>query len=119
MKALAMTLAIALFTLTAAASNGNTNGINKDKLTRFKEAVTKQVNKHLFFLAEGGKDIAGEADVMLSVLPEGDVHVIFILTKNPLIKKFVEKQVSKMKIAKDQVVAGQILNYRFVFKAHN
>ena len=56
---------------------------------------------------------------MLQVLPEGDVQVVLIQTRNPLVKKFIENQVKKMKIDKAEVVTGQILKYRFVFKARN
>ncbi len=119
MKALAMTLALIVSAMTM---NANSNSIfkkGKEKKTTFKEAVTAQVNKHLFFLATDGEKVEGQADVMLQVMPEGDVQVVLIQTKNPLIKKFIEHQVKKMKIKKNEVVAGQVLQYRFVFKARN
>ena len=119
MKALAATLAILIATFTM---NANDNGIlnkGKEKKNTFREAVTRQINKHLFFLTEEGKSVEGQADVMLQVLPEGDVQVVLIQTRNPLVKKFIENQVKKMKIDKAEVVTGQILKYRFVFKARN
>ncbi|MFM9986471.1 MAG: hypothetical protein ACKVOK_14625 [Flavobacteriales bacterium] len=119
MKALAATLALFIATLTM---NANGNGIlnkGKEKKNTFREAVTRQINKHLFFITEDGQKVEGNADVMLQVMPEGDVHVVLIQTKNPLVKKFIENQVKKMKIDKAEVVTGQILKYRFVFKARN
>jgi hypothetical protein len=34
-----------------------------------------------------------------------------------VMKKFIERQVSKMKVNKQEVVAGEIFKYRLVFKA--
>jgi hypothetical protein len=119
MKALALTLAIIVSSLTLSANDLSTVKKGKDKESTFKEAVTAQVNKHLFFLLSNGERIEGQADVMLQVLPQGDVQVVLIQTKNPLVKKFIENQVKKMKIKKDEVVVGEILHYRFIFKGRN
>lgn len=119
MKALAITLALIVSTFSLSASNNGQTGNGKDKIAAFKDAVTAQVNKHLFFLANNGEKVEGQADVMLQVMPEGDVQVVLIQTKNILVKKFIERQVSKMKIKKDEVVTGEILKFRFVFKARS
>lgn len=119
MKALAATLALLIATVTMNASDNGILNKGKERKNAFREAVTRQINKHLFFLTEGNQSVEGQADVMLQVLPEGDVQVVLIQTRNPLVKKFIEKQVKKMKIDKSEVVTGQILKYRFVFKARN
>lgn len=83
-----------------------------------KDAVTAQVNRHFFYpVNDGEQSVEGQADVMLQVMPQGDMQIILIQTKNPLIRKFVEQQVKKMKVDKDEVVAGEIFKYRLVFKA--
>jgi hypothetical protein len=119
MKALALTFALIISTLVSNASDAGSVNKGKEKKNALREAVTKQVNKHLFFLVNGDEKVDGAADVMLQVMPEGDIQVVLIQTKNPLVKLFIERQVKKMKITKDEVVAGEILKYRFVFKAHN
>lgn len=119
MKIFAITLAILVSTLTMSASDNASSNKGKGKKNTFREAVTKQINKHLFFLNDGNESVEGQADVMLQVMPEGDVRVVLVQTKNPLVKKFIENQVKKMKIDKNEVQTGEILKYRFVFKARN
>jgi len=119
MKALALFIAIIASTVTMNASDCEVDKKGKTKRNSLREAVTAQVNKHLFFLVSEGEKVTGEADVMLQVMPDGDVQVVLIQTKNPLIKKFIERQVTKMKIDRNEVVAGEILKYRFVFKARS
>lgn len=119
MKALAIIFTLLISATSLTASHNDTHNKDKGKKNSLREAVTAQVNRHLFFLVADGEKVAGEADVMLQVMPEGDVQVVLIQTNNPLIRKFIERQVRKMKIDKKEFVAGEILKYRFVFKAHN
>lgn len=79
--------------------------------------VTKEVNRHLFNPSVMGKEMNGEAAVMLEVMPEGNLKVVTINTKNPLLKRFIENQVKKMKIDSDQLVVGELFRYKLVFKA--
>jgi len=121
MKALALTLALIVSIFTANASDAGINKKGKrakSKTEQLKAAVTSQVNKHIFYPVQGeSKNIEGQADVMFQVMPAGDVQVVLIQTKNPLMKKFIENQAKKMKVGKDEYVAGEIFKYRFVFKA--
>lgn len=90
----------------------------KSKEQKLKTSVDRQVNKHIFYPNQGEeKNMEGKADVMLRVLPKGDVNVVLIQSGNPLVKRFIEKQVKKMKVDSKEVVAGEIFRYRFVFRA--
>jgi outer membrane biosynthesis protein TonB len=121
MKALTITFAIILSVFNLSASNTdvyNKGRKPKDKAQEMKASVDQQINKHIFYPTQGNeKNLEGKADVMLQVLPQGDVQVVLIQSGNPLVKKFIEKQVRKMKIDKNEVVAGEIFKYRFVFRA--
>jgi hypothetical protein len=88
--------------------------VNKEQ--SLKNALDKQVNRHIYYPSQG-ESIEGKADVMLQMLPEGDVQVVLIQTANPLMKKFIERQVRKMKVDKKDAISGQIFKYRFVFVA--
>jgi hypothetical protein len=85
---------------------------------RLQTSMNQQLNRYIYYPDEArtGK-MEGKADVMLRLMPEGDVQVFLIQTANPLMKKFIERQVSKMKLNKNEVVAGEIFKYRLVFKA--
>ena len=117
--ALALSLLITFVSFTADASNELHKGKpEKNKEQKLKTAVDRQVNKHIFYPVQGEeKNLEGKADVMLQVMPHGDVNVVLILSGNPLVKKFIEKQVKKMKVDSKEVVAGEIFKYRFVFRA--
>jgi hypothetical protein len=121
MKALAITLALITSILTAQASDLNSFDKGKrgdSKKERLQSAVNHQINRHIYNPGhEGNTQLEGKADVMLQLMPEGDVQVVLIQTANPLMKKFIEKQVKKMKVDKNEVVAGEIFKYRFVFRA--
>jgi len=84
-----------------------------------KQALDNQVSKHIFNPTVKSNAVEGEASVMLRVMPEGNVQVVLIQTKNPLIAKFVERQVNKMKVDKEGIIIGEIFKYRFVFKTQN
>lgn len=84
-----------------------------------KQALDNQVNKHIFNPTVKSDAVEGEANVMLRVMPEGNVQVVLIQTKNPIIAKFIERQVNKMKVDKEGLVIGEIFKYRFVFKTQN
>lgn len=84
-----------------------------------KSALDTEVSKHIFNPTVKSGAVEGEANVMLRVMPEGNVQVVLIQTKNPVIQKFIERQVSKMKVDKEGLVIGEIFKYRFVFKTQN
>ncbi len=117
--ALILSLIITLTTFNANATSDFHKGKpEKNKEQKLKSAVDRQVNKHIFYPTQGDeKNIEGNANVMLQVMPKGDVNVVLIQSGNPLVKKFIEKQVKKMKVDSNEVVAGQIFKYRFVFRA--
>lgn len=121
MKALALSIAMIISVLNMNAGINTTNNKGRkpnSKEQSLKASVDRQVSKHVFYPVQGeSKNIEGKADVMLQILPEGDVRVVLIQTANPLVKKFIEKQVKKMKVDKNEVVAGEIFKYRFVFRA--
>jgi outer membrane biosynthesis protein TonB len=121
MKALAITLAMILsvFTIGAADYGIHHKGKKGDqKKERLKSSMNRQISRHMYYPEEARSgNLDGKADVLLEVMPEGDVQVILIQTSNPIMKKFIERQVKKMKVSKDEVVAGEIFKYRLVFKA--
>jgi hypothetical protein len=121
MKTLAIALAILVSVLNANASDfGMKNkGKKRDQQKeRLQTSMNQQLNRYIYYPDEArtGK-MEGKADAMLRLMPEGDVQVFLIQTANPLMKKFIERQVSKMKLNKNEVVAGEIFKYRLVFKA--
>jgi len=119
----ALTILIALIiSVTGINANASTHSDNgkpvQNKDQKLKHFVDRQVNKHIFYPEQGSeKNLEGNADVMLQVLPKGDVNIVLIQSGNPSVKRLIEKQVKKMKVDSNEVVAGQILKYRFVFKA--
>ncbi len=118
MKTFAIALAILLSVFTADASSTVDKKKNNSKRTTLKTAITKQINRHFFFpINQSEESIVGSADVTFQVLPEGNVQVLLIQTKNVLVRKFIERQAAKMKVDKDQVVVGEIFKYRLTFKA--
>ncbi|MFN6379586.1 MAG: hypothetical protein ACK4WD_09935 [Flavobacteriales bacterium] len=119
MKSIALTLTIlfsVLINTTVSADNTDVNRDKNKKKTALKRSMDKEVSKHIFYPQSTKEEIEGTADVMLQVYPEGDVRVVLIQTKNPLIKKFIESQVRKMKVDKDSVVIGEVFRYRLTFK---
>ncbi|MBX7051038.1 MAG: hypothetical protein K1X54_03285 [Flavobacteriales bacterium] len=90
--------------------------VNKEQT--LKNALDKQVSRHIYYPSQE-ESMEGKADVMLQMMPEGDVQVVLIQTANPLMKKFIERQAKKMKVDKQDAVAGQIFRYRIVFIAKN
>jgi hypothetical protein len=119
MKSIALTLTIlfsVLLNTTVSANNSDVNRDKNKKKTALKRSMDKEVSKHIFYPQTTKETIEGTADVMLQVYPEGDIRVVMIQTKNPLIQKFIESQVRKMKVDKDNVVIGEVFRYRFTFK---
>lgn len=117
MKALIIIIAIFFSANTGFAhSEGIFNKGKKktEKREQLKHSVDKQINRHLYY---PGENIEGKADVMLEVMPKGDMRVVLIQTANPLMKKFIERQVKKMKVNQNEVVAGELFKYRIVFRA--
>lgn len=120
MKTLAITLFLMLsFVFQGTSSTGD--DLHKDKTKSKKEAqlkrsLDKQVNKHIFYPTAAHEKMEGSADVMFQIYPDGDVRVVMIHTKNPLIRKFIEKQAQKMQVDKESVVIGEVFRYRFSFK---
>lgn len=121
MKALVILLAIALASMNMQANNHSFKNGNPKLNTKeqaLKTALDRQVNRHIFNPVVGeSKNLKGKADVMLEIMPKGDIQVVLIQTANPLMKYFIEKQVKKMKVNTDEVIVGEIFKYRFVFKA--
>lgn len=121
MKALAITFALLVSLFNMSATNLGVNNKGKkpeQKKERMKNSLNQQLSKHMYYPEEARENkLEGKADVMLRVMPEGDVQVILVQTANPLMKKFIERQVNKMKLNKNEVVAGEIFRYRLVFKA--
>ncbi len=119
MKTLVITLALVIYLFMAegvsAATHTNGNPV-KSKEKVMKAAMDKQVSKHLFHPLQGKEQGQGSANVMLRVMPRGDVQVVTIKSDNPHIQKFVENQVRKMKIPANEVVVGQLFKYQLVFK---
>jgi hypothetical protein len=118
MKALVILFTVLLSFVEA---NASTLEIHKKKkgqtqTTNVASQVNREINRHLFNPAVMGKDVNGEAAVMLEVMPEGNLKVVTINTKNPLIQKFVEMQVKKMKIDANELVVGELFRYKLVFR---
>ncbi|MBL0315532.1 MAG: hypothetical protein IPP69_07015 [Flavobacteriales bacterium] len=121
MKALAITLVMLITVFQSQAGVFSTEkrkpkDVSKEQTV--KNALDKQVNRHIYYPSQG-ESMEGKADVMLQMMPEGDVQVVLIQTANPLMKKFIERQVRKMKVDKQDAISGQIFKYRFVFVAKN
>jgi hypothetical protein len=118
MKTFAIALAILLSVFTANASSTVDKKKTNSKRATLKAAITKQINRHFFYpVSDTEESVEGFADVTFQVLPEGNVQVLMIQTKNALVRKFIERQAAKMKVDKDQVVVGEIFQYRLTFKA--
>lgn len=120
MKSLALTLAFLLSIVSMSFASNDISSRDKNKKNKqveLKKNVDKQVNKHIFFPSTSSEKLNGSADVMFQIFPDGDVRVVLIQTKNPLIKKFIESQAKKMKVNKENVVIGEIFRYRFTFKS--
>lgn len=120
MKSLALTLAFMLSIVSMSfASNDvvNRDKNKKNKKVELQKNIEKEVRKHIFFPNSNEEKLSGSADVMFQIFPDGDVRVVLIQTKNPLIKKFIESQAKKMKVNKENVVIGEIFRYRFTFKS--
>jgi hypothetical protein len=83
-----------------------------------KEAIAKQIYKHFFFpVIENEESIEGSANVTFQVLPEGNVQVLLVQTGNSDVRKLIECRAAKIKVSKDLVVAGEIFQFRIIFKA--
>lgn len=122
MKTLAITLALLTSMFAAQASTFSVSkekDKNKKKTEQVRTSIEKQISKHIYFPQTEKEALEGTADVTLQVYPDGDVRVILIQSKNPLVKKFIERQVNKMKVDQNSVVVGELFKYRFEFKRQN
>ena len=91
----------------------------KTKKSKGVEAsVEKQVQRHLFFPVTKSKEIEGTADILLEIFPNGNVRAVTIRTSNPVVKRFVEHQVSKMKVDAQSGDVGKLFRYRLTFKGN-
>jgi hypothetical protein len=117
MKALIIFLSIFFSFTQANASNLEVVKKKKPQTSDVATQLGKEINRHIFNPSVAGEEVKGEAAIMLEVMPEGNLRVVTINTKNPLIQKFVELQVKKMRIDSDELVVGELFRYRLVFKA--
>jgi anion-transporting ArsA/GET3 family ATPase len=117
MKALVILLSVFFVSFQMNASSSIESKKKKPQYASVESQVTKQINRHFFNPSVTGKDVQGEASVMLEVMPEGNLKVATINTKNPVLKKFIENQVKKMQVDSDQIVVGELFRYKLVFKA--
>jgi hypothetical protein len=88
----------------------------KSKKSKVESSVERQVEKHLFYPVKNVKEMEGAAEVVLEIFPNGNVYALSVQTKNPLIKRFVERQVNKMKVEASASDVGKIFRYRIQFK---
>ena len=118
MKALVILCAMMMTFVQANASNLEINKKKKGsgQTTDVANQMSKEINRHLFNPSVLGKEVKGEAAIMLEVMPEGNLKVVTIHTKNLMIQKFVENQVKKMKIDSNELVVGELFRYKLVFR---
>ncbi len=81
-----------------------------------RKAVQKQVNKFLFFPIMKETTGETEADIMLQVYPNGEIKPVFIKTENSLIRAFLVRQISRMRIDPEKVVAYEVFRFRLAFR---
>ncbi|MBL7944042.1 MAG: hypothetical protein JNM00_14830 [Flavobacteriales bacterium] len=115
MKTLLITLALLVGTVSTQASS-QTHDAGEPKALALKKAVQKQLNKYLFFPVmkhDGGE---GQADVMLQVYPNGEIKPVFINTENNLLRAFLERQISRMHVDPEKVIAYEVFRFRFAFR---
>ncbi|MEZ4798590.1 MAG: hypothetical protein R2809_02200 [Flavobacteriales bacterium] len=120
MKKIALMMILMLSVVGMSFATNNTESRDKNKRakqTETKKNMDKEVRKHIFFPSNSSEQVSGQADVMFQVFPDGEVKVVMIQTKNPFIKKFIERQAQKMKVDSNTAVVGEIFRYRFTFKS--
>jgi hypothetical protein len=88
----------------------------KYKKSKVEASVERQVQRHLFYPVKNAKEMEGAAEVVLEIFPNGKVYALSVQTKNPLIKRFVERQVNKMKVEASAGDVGKVFRYRLHFK---
>ncbi len=76
------------------------------------------MQKHLFFPVNKADEIEGTADILLEVFPNGNMRAVTIRTSNPVVKRFVENQVSKLKVDSQTGDVGKLFRYRLTFKSN-
>ena len=110
-----------IFCLLASVISANANVSNE--ITRSegpetaiaKSAMEREVARH-FYYPIGQMKLTGEAEVMLRVLPEGNVEVLLMNTDNAELKEFITRQVTKFRLSKDEIKQGEVYRYRLCFK---
>jgi hypothetical protein len=80
-----------------------------------KSAMEREVARHFYFPI-GQLKLTGEAEVMLRVLPEGNVEVLLMNSDNDELKKFILRQVNKFRLSKEEVKQGEVYRYKLCFK---
>jgi hypothetical protein len=115
MKTLLITLALFVGTVNIQASSQPLEA-GEPKTLALKKAVQKQLNKYLFFPVMKQDSGEGQADVMLQVYPNGEIKPVFIKTENNLLRAFLERQISRMRIDPENVIAYEVFRFRFAFR---
>jgi len=109
-----VSLLAAVFTTQASQMN-ETTAIEASETAIARSAMEREVARH-FYYPIGQMKLTGEAEIMLRVLPEGNVELIMMNSSNDELKRFITKQLSKFRFAKDEVKAGEVYRYKLCFK---
>lgn len=113
------TLIFALVLLTGSVNiqaSSQPTGEGNPRENALKKAVQRQVNKFLFFPVMKESSGEAEADIMLQVYPNGEIKPVFIKTENNLIRAFLVRQISRMRIDPEKVVAYAVFRFRLAFR---
>ena len=84
--------------------------------TEISRSAMERAIARYFYYPVGKLGITGEAEIMLRVMPEGNVELLMLSSDNNAVKEFVTRQVPKISLAKDEIVAGEVYRYRLCFK---
>lgn len=118
MKTLTLAILALIFSTNIAFAHGEKDRPRNKKEKGVEASVEKQVQRHLFFPVNKADEIEGTADILLEVFPNGNMRAVTIRTSNPVVKRFVENQVSKMKVDSQSGDVGKLFRYRLTFKAN-
>lgn len=118
MKTLTLVLIAFIFSSNVVLAHGEKDRPRNKKEKGVEASVEKQVQKHLFFPVNKADEIEGTADILLEVFPNGNMRAVTIRTSNPVVKRFVENQVSKMKVDSQTGDVGKLFRYRLTFKSN-
>ena len=114
--ALILALTIGMFSTYAADTTSTSDKQVARRYQAVKQAIRKEVNKHIFYPTSREETTVGTADVVLQLTEKGTLKIYSIETNNDAVKNFIIQQVAKMKVPKENVLAGEMFKYRFVFK---